>query len=122
MSHPTPMKAIKAMCQECSESPKAIMWCPCLSCPLWMLRFGKRPSSFTRQGKRPDGTPGKLPLGGELLDKRLMKLTQDMEIEKLPGSKEAATAYLRSLGQQRQKREASLSNRPEEPAEEESIA
>ena len=45
-----PMKAIRANCLDCSESKKAVAYCPCdgvhsTRCHLWPYRFGCRPET-----------------------------------------------------------------------------
>jgi hypothetical protein len=46
----TPMRAIRAKCLDCSGgSPKEVRACPVTACPLWPLRFGKRPATVERR-------------------------------------------------------------------------
>ncbi len=55
MSHPTPLKAIRAICRRCMHgSLGAIRNCPDASCPAYPYRFGKNPSLA---GKRGHGRP-----------------------------------------------------------------
>jgi len=50
MSTPTPLKAIRANCLDCScGSYKNVRWCPATDCPLWPYRFGMRPETAAKQ-------------------------------------------------------------------------
>ena len=41
----TPLKAIRKKCLECSYyQPKEVRLCPCINCPMYPYRFGKRPT------------------------------------------------------------------------------
>lgn len=42
----TPMKAIRAKCLDCMcGSAHEVRLCPCVKCPLYAYRFGKRPQT-----------------------------------------------------------------------------
>lgn len=48
-SKPTPLKAIKKHCKECSNFElKEIRECPVLDCPLYPFRLGKNPYLFRK--------------------------------------------------------------------------
>lgn len=52
MRVPTPMRAIRAKCLECSNnSANEVKICPIKNCPLFPYRFGKRPQTAQRDGK-----------------------------------------------------------------------
>ena len=41
----TPLKAIRKNCLECTlQQPKEVRLCPCINCPMYPYRFGKRPT------------------------------------------------------------------------------
>lgn len=59
----TPMKAIRSKCLDCSGgSAKEVRQCPVTACPLWPLRFGKRPATVARQAQDGSAMPRTLPL------------------------------------------------------------
>ena len=70
----TPMKAIRAKCLDCcAGSLKAIKFCTCdgirsQACPLWPLRFGRRPYSVSKSLGKEYVTPGALPPAGVALE------------------------------------------------------
>ena len=72
----TPMKAIRAKCLDCcSGSIKAVKFCTCdgvhsAACPLWALRFGRRPYSVSRSLGKEYVTPGALPAASVALGGR----------------------------------------------------
>ena len=44
----TPIKAIRKKCLDCSSwKPKEVRRCPCISCPIYPYRFGRRPDKAT---------------------------------------------------------------------------
>ena len=44
----TPIKAIRKKCLDCScWKPKEVRECPCISCPIYPYRFGRRPDKAT---------------------------------------------------------------------------
>lgn len=53
-----PMKAIRRKCLDCcSGSHLEVTHCPVVSCPLWALRFGKRPKSGNESSNEDGATP-----------------------------------------------------------------
>ena len=41
----TPLKSIRKNCLECTlHQPKEVRLCPCINCPMYPYRFGKRPT------------------------------------------------------------------------------
>lgn len=77
------LKAIRRHCLECSgDSPKAVLWCGCdgrnsTACELWKFRFGVQPSTFRAK------------FGDRLLSPSTMP-PADLELDRLPGTLEAA--------------------------------
>ena len=61
------MRAIRAKCLDCcGGSFASVKFCTCdgvhsTACPLWMLRFGRRPGSVSRSLGPEYVTPGGLP-------------------------------------------------------------
>lgn len=50
MKRLSPMVQIRKQCRECcGGSVKAVRFCHATDCPLWLLRFGKRPKTFIRE-------------------------------------------------------------------------
>jgi len=50
----TPVKAIRSKCIDCSGgSYKEVTLCPIVDCPLYPYRYGKRPTSSSKQKKEP---------------------------------------------------------------------
>ena len=48
----TPMKAIRLKCLDCMNgSHHEIRLCPCVKCPLYLYRFGKRPKTDRDTGE-----------------------------------------------------------------------
>lgn len=48
----TPMKAIRLKCLDCMcGSAHEVRLCPCLNCPLYPYRFGKRPKTSEDTGE-----------------------------------------------------------------------
>lgn len=48
--HLTPMKRIRLKCLDCAAgSPKEVRLCAGMDCPLWPVRFGKRPKFDSEQ-------------------------------------------------------------------------
>jgi len=46
MAIPTPIKSIRLKCLDCvCGSPKEVELCPVTGCPLYLYRFGKRPTT-----------------------------------------------------------------------------
>ena len=50
VKYPSPLKAIRAKCLDCSETAKVVKYCPCdgvnsTKCDLWPFRFGTKPAS-----------------------------------------------------------------------------
>ena len=44
------MKRIRENCLRCcGDSPKEVKYCPLTDCPLWPLRFGRRPKAAIRR-------------------------------------------------------------------------
>ncbi len=71
-----PLKAIRANCLDCSESPKAVAYCPCdgfnsTRCHLWPYRFGCRPETV------------RVEYGEAMITPRLMPGAES-ELESLP--------------------------------------
>jgi len=70
----TPMKAIRAKCLDCCcGNRKAVKFCPCdgvhsAACPLWPLRFGRRPESVRTSLGKEYVTPGALPGPGVAME------------------------------------------------------
>lgn len=55
----TPIKSIRAKCIECSAGSRyEVKMCPCKNCPLWLYRFGKRPT--TQKKKKVSETNSKV--------------------------------------------------------------
>ena len=46
---PTPMKAIRDKCIECSGTWKVISLCDIIGCPLWAYRMGTKPRESAMQ-------------------------------------------------------------------------
>ena len=44
MKELTLLKAMRAYCLNCAESPKDVKNCPMADCPLYLFRFGKNPN------------------------------------------------------------------------------
>lgn len=45
----SPLRSIRFACLDCAGgSPKEVRYCTCLTCALWLYRFGRRPSSVIR--------------------------------------------------------------------------
>lgn len=48
----TPMKAIRLKCPDCMNgSAHEVRLCPCVKCPLYAYRFGKRPKTDKDTGE-----------------------------------------------------------------------
>lgn len=48
----TPMKAIRLKCLDCMcGSAHEVRLCPCVKCPLYLYRFGKRPKTSKDTGE-----------------------------------------------------------------------
>ena len=46
----TPVKSIRAYCIECGDGTyKEVRLCPVLDCPLYLYRFGRRPTEEEKQ-------------------------------------------------------------------------
>jgi|GEM_PF-1825647 len=59
MRPPTPMKAIRAKCLDCSAGQYSeVSRCPVTDCPLWAWRFGHRPATVEKHElRRISGAP-----------------------------------------------------------------
>jgi hypothetical protein len=67
------IKAIRAKCLDCSQTRKAVMFCPCdgthgTACPLWRYRFGVRPGTAARRYGRRFLIPEQMPAADAALE------------------------------------------------------
>lgn len=70
-TNPSPLRAIRKNCLDCCGGAKAVAYCTCTDCSLWLLRFGKRPATVLKT------------LGAAMVTPQLMP-DADTPLEELP--------------------------------------
>jgi hypothetical protein len=80
------LKAVRRHCLDCAGNMKCVTWCPCdgahsTRCEMWPFRFGMSPDRVRKK------------YGPGLITPRMMPAA-NANLDTLPASMEAATAYL----------------------------
>lgn len=62
MKAPSPLKAVRRHCLDCAGSANEVALCPARSCPLWTMRFDRRPDPAEHADNPTPLHPSEMPL------------------------------------------------------------